>query len=225
MPPVPTPGKAVLKPADSAKDSALKALGRLLQIPQGEQKKKADDGDDQDNGDNDDDGDNQDGDDDEKNGKGHRKQKDGNTGDDNGDDEDDDGDNQDDEDDFEIENIVFDEKTVGLEKSFPYDPQVCGAQCVCYACKDWVPERHCHRRRRHCHSRHHRDRHCGCRRHSSHRLYGSDHEGSGDEGDMKKVASQLQMLRQVVSLDADGKIIHELDPQQDQQLSIQVDDL
>lgn len=118
-----------------------------------------------------------------------------------------------DQEDYEVEQVVFDNDSKSLEKGFPFMPETCGAQCVCYACKDYEPERHHHRR---CHRRrsHHHRRRC-----SRDRVF--DRNDSND--DLKKAAVQLQSLRQIVAFDETGKQVDQkaaIDADQDLKIQI-----
>lgn len=174
-------------------EKALKAVGRFIQLPyqqdqnqiQAQEKnaevenKKLDD-EDEENGD--EDHDDQDHDD-----EGHT-------------------DEEDEQEDYEVEQVIFDDDAKSLEKGFPFEPETCGAQCVCYACKDYEPERHHHRR---------------CRRrsrHNHHRVY----ERPQPIDDLKKAAIQLKSLRQIVAFDETGKQVEQKTIDADQDLKIQI---
>ncbi len=113
-------------------------------------------------------------------------------------------DNLDDEnEDYGDEEYQIDQMEFDGEKGLPFLPGVCGSNCVCYACKDFV-QRHHHRR---CHRHHHHHR-------CHHDL---EEEKSKDN---KDAAVAMKALRSIVAFDIEGK---EVDLANDEALRIEVD--
>lgn len=182
---------AVEQKQAGAVEKALNAVGRFIQIPK--QKEQAQ----------------------EKSGAFDKKEYDGEDeeddehhgeGDDEGEEEEEEYEEEDQED-YEVEQVVFDNDAKSLEKGFPFMPETCGAQCVCYACKDYEPERHHHRR---------------CHHHRSHHHHRRVLERDEPNDELKKAAVQLQSLRQIVAFDETGKQIDQVDIDADQDLKIQI---
>lgn len=112
--------------------------------------------------------------------------------------------------DQEIEEVIFDQEEKNVAKGLPFPPQTCGSQCVCYACKDFEPER-----RRH-HGRHH---HSG-RDHSHH-----DDEDVDDGDLMKKSAMQMKSMKAIASFDNMWHVSEDHHHDHDGQMKIQIQDL
>jgi hypothetical protein len=177
-------------------EKALKAVGRFIQLPYQQDQAQGQ----------------------EKNAEVENKKL-NDEDDDNNDDDDEEGqsDEEHEQEDFEVEQVVFDDDAKSLEKGFPFEPETCGAQCVCYACKDYEPERH-HRRRCRRRSSHHHQ----CRRRSSHDHHRVYERPQPIDDDLKKAAIQLKSLRQIVAFDETGNQIEQKAIDADQDLKIQI---